>query len=88
MTALFTEHPHLEVEPTLRELSIASSTHYRWRRAEKEPCERIGHEAKLTEKIRQVHADSGGSTARRAYTPPSEDVKSDLGRFVIARSWY
>lgn len=33
MTALVTEHPHLEVEPTLRELHIAPSNYYRWRRA-------------------------------------------------------
>ncbi|WP_405895827.1 IS3 family transposase [Streptomyces sp. NBC_00104] len=41
------EHPHLGVEPVLRELHIPSSTYYRWCQAEKDPCERI-------------HQDSGG----------------------------
>ncbi|MER6564576.1 IS3 family transposase [Streptomyces sp. NPDC001027] len=60
MTALLDEHPHLGVEPVLRELHIPSSTYYRWRRAEKEPCERIRRDAELTGRIRQVHGDSGG----------------------------
>ncbi|MEU1124931.1 IS3 family transposase [Streptomyces sp. NPDC005899] len=60
MTALFTEHPHLEVEPTLRELHIASSTYYRWRRAEKEPCARVRKDVELTGRIREIHTDSGG----------------------------
>ncbi|WP_433543665.1 IS3 family transposase (plasmid) [Streptomyces sp. CA-294286] len=60
MTALFTEHPHLEVEPTLGELHIASSTYYRWRRAEKEPCERVRKDVELTGRIREIHTDSGG----------------------------
>jgi putative transposase len=60
VTALFDEHPHLEVEPALRELHIASSTFYRWRRAEKEPCERIRRDAELTEQITRIHTDSGG----------------------------
>ncbi|WP_159073694.1 IS3 family transposase [Streptomyces sp. RTd22] len=60
MTALVDAHPHLGVEPVLRELSIPSSTYYRWRQAEKEPCERRRQDAELTGKIRQVHADSGG----------------------------
>ncbi|MDN3057050.1 IS3 family transposase [Streptomyces sp. SRF1] len=60
MTALVDAHPHLGVEPVLRELSIPSSTYYRWRQAEKEPCERRRQDAGLTGKIRQVHADSGG----------------------------
>ncbi|XER99849.1 hypothetical protein HEP87_56880 [Streptomyces sp. S1D4-11] len=34
MTGLLDEHPHLKVECVLRELHIASSTYYRWRRAE------------------------------------------------------
>ncbi|MEU9464650.1 MULTISPECIES: hypothetical protein [unclassified Streptomyces] len=38
MTALVDEHPHLGVEPVLRELNIPSSTYYRWRQAEKEPA--------------------------------------------------
>ncbi|MDX3240407.1 IS3 family transposase [Streptomyces sp. ME18-1-4] len=60
MTALLDEHPNLGVEPVLRELSIASSTYYRWRRAEREPCERVRRDAELTEQIKQIHADSGG----------------------------
>jgi hypothetical protein len=38
--ALLDEHPHLGVEPVLRKLHIPSSTYYRWRQAEKDPCER------------------------------------------------
>jgi len=60
VTALVDEHPHLGVEPILRELSIPSSTYYRWRRAEKQPCQRRRRDAELTEQIRQIHADSGG----------------------------
>ncbi|MFF4796736.1 IS3 family transposase [Streptomyces sp. NPDC001276] len=60
MRALIDEHPHLGVEPVLRELRIPSSTYYRWCRAEKEPCDRKRQDAELTGKIRQVHADSGG----------------------------
>ncbi|MFD7495862.1 IS3 family transposase [Streptomyces sp. NPDC059832] len=45
MTALVDEHPHLGVEPALRELNIPSSTYCRWRQAER---------------IRQVHDESGG----------------------------
>ncbi|MFB7575692.1 IS3 family transposase [Streptomyces sp. NPDC056165] len=60
MRALIDEHPHLGVEPVLRELHIPSSTYYRWCRAEKEPCDRKRQDAELTGKIRQVHADSGG----------------------------
>ncbi|AVH60796.1 IS3 family transposase [Streptomyces dengpaensis] len=61
MAVLLDEHPHLGVEPVLRELHIASSTYYRWRRAEKEPCERRRQDAELTEKIQRIHADSGGT---------------------------
>ncbi|BBJ47355.1 putative transposase for insertion sequence element IS986/IS6110 [Streptomyces antimycoticus] len=60
MRALIDEHPHLGVEPVLRELNIPSSTYYRWRRAEKEPCARRRQDAELTGRIRQVHQDSGG----------------------------
>lgn len=60
MTGLLNEHPHLGVEPVLRELHIASSTYYRWRRAEREPCERIRRDAELTEQIKEIHAESGG----------------------------
>ncbi|MFF4583680.1 IS3 family transposase [Streptomyces sp. NPDC001373] len=54
------ERGDLGVEPVLRELCIPSSTYYRWRRAEREPCERQRRDAELTGQIRQVHADSGG----------------------------
>lgn len=60
VTALVDEHPHLGVEPVLRELDIPSSTYYRWRQAEKEPCERRRRDAELTGRIRQVHDESGG----------------------------
>ncbi|WP_326589255.1 IS3 family transposase [Streptomyces brevispora] len=60
MTALLDEHPHLGVECVLRELSIASSTYYRWRRAEKEPCERRRRDVELTEQIKAIHTGSGG----------------------------
>ncbi|MFF9203506.1 hypothetical protein ACF1AE_17070 [Streptomyces sp. NPDC014986] len=45
MTVLLDEHPHLGVEPVLRELSIPSSTCYRWRQAETDPCERRRRDA-------------------------------------------
>lgn len=60
VTALVDEHPHLGVEPVLREPSIPSSTYYRWRQAETEPCERRRRDAELTSRIRQVHEESGG----------------------------
>ncbi|MFD4910591.1 IS3 family transposase [Kitasatospora purpeofusca] len=60
MTALLDEHPHLGVECVLRELHIASSTYYRWRRAEREPCEHQRRDAALTEEIARIHTDSGG----------------------------
>ncbi|MFD9623935.1 IS3 family transposase [Streptomyces virginiae] len=60
MTGPLDEHPRLGVEPVLRELNVPSSTYYRWRRAEKEPCERRRRDAELTGQIRQVHVDSGG----------------------------
>ncbi|MGW7825292.1 IS3 family transposase [Streptomyces puniciscabiei] len=60
MTALVDEHPHLRVEPVLRELNIPSSTSYRWRQAETEPCERLRRDAELTGRIRQVHDESDG----------------------------
>ncbi|MFD8212391.1 IS3 family transposase [Streptomyces sp. NPDC059697] len=61
MTALVDEHPRLGVEYVLRELHIASSTYYRWLRAEKEPCERRCRDVELTERIKEIHADSGGN---------------------------
>ncbi|MFC8014911.1 IS3 family transposase [Streptomyces cinereoruber] len=60
MTALVEEHPRLGVECVLRELHIPSSTYYRWRRAEAEPCERRRRDAELIELIRRIHAGSGG----------------------------
>ncbi|MFJ7593418.1 IS3 family transposase [Streptomyces sp. NPDC097617] len=60
MTGLLDEHPHLGVEPVLRELSIASSTYYRWRMAEREPCERRRRDAALTGRIEEIHTESGG----------------------------
>ncbi|WP_369386235.1 IS3 family transposase [Streptomyces sp. CG1] len=60
MTALLDEHPRLGVEPVLRELHIASSTYYRWRRSEQQPCERVRRDAELTEQIKEIHTDSGG----------------------------
>ncbi|MGW2083484.1 IS3 family transposase [Streptomyces sp. NPDC001939] len=60
MTALVDEHPRLGVECVLRELHIPSSTYYRWRRAEKEPCERRCRDVELTGQIREIHAASGG----------------------------
>ena len=60
MTALLDEHPHLGVEPVLRELRIPSSTYYRWRQAEREPCARSRQDIELTGQIRRIHQDSGG----------------------------
>ncbi|MCX5078595.1 IS3 family transposase [Streptomyces sp. NBC_00513] len=60
MTALLDEHPHLGVEPVLRELNIPSTTYYRWRQAEKEPCERRRRDVELTDRIREVHDESDG----------------------------
>ncbi|WP_432021360.1 IS3 family transposase [Streptomyces sp. 1222.5] len=60
MTALVEEHPHLGVEPVLRELHIPSSTYYRWCQGQKQPCERRRRDIELTAQIRQAHADSGG----------------------------
>ncbi|MFG3213812.1 IS3 family transposase [Streptomyces tendae] len=41
-------------------MHIPSSTYYRWRQAETEPCERRRRDAELTGRIRQVHDESGG----------------------------
>jgi putative transposase len=60
VTALVDEHPHLGVEPVLRELHIASSTYYRWRQAEQRPCERQRRDAELTGRIREIHQESAG----------------------------
>ncbi|MFE1050628.1 hypothetical protein ACFW5S_33590 [Streptomyces olivaceus] len=64
MTALLDEHEHLEVEPTLRELHIPSSIYYRWRRAAKEPYERIGRDTESTGQIQRIHTESGGASTR------------------------
>ncbi|MEU1274012.1 IS3 family transposase [Streptomyces sp. NPDC005799] len=61
MTALVDEYPRLGVECVLRELHIPSSTYYRWRRTEKEPCERRRRDVELTERIKEIHAESGGN---------------------------
>ncbi|WP_405625315.1 IS3 family transposase [Streptomyces sp. NBC_01396] len=58
--ALLDEHPHLGVEPVLRELHIPSSTYYRWRQAGKDPCEGIRQDTELTGQIRRIHQASGG----------------------------
>ncbi|WP_406465183.1 IS3 family transposase [Streptomyces sp. NBC_01622] len=55
------EHPRRGAECVLRELHIASPTHYRWRRAKKEPCERRRHDVEPTERIKEIHAESGGN---------------------------
>ncbi|MFG3410050.1 IS3 family transposase [Streptomyces sp. NPDC048142] len=63
-TALVDEHPHLGVEPVLRELNIPSSTYCRWRQAGTEPCERRRRDAELTsriQQIQQIHAGSGAT---------------------------
>nr|WP_239085188.1 IS3 family transposase [Streptomyces halstedii] len=60
VTALVDEHPHLRVEPVLRELNVPFSAYYRWRQVETEPCEPRRRDAELTCRIRQVHDESGG----------------------------
>jgi transposase InsO family protein len=60
VTALVDEHPRLGVECVLRELHIPSATYYRWRRTEKEPCERKRRDVELTERIKEIHTDSAG----------------------------
>ncbi|WP_331727638.1 IS3 family transposase [Streptomyces sp. NBC_00161] len=51
---------HLTILLLSERLQIPSSTYYRWRRAESEPCERRRQDAELTEWIRKVHDESGG----------------------------
>ncbi|MFF9607532.1 IS3 family transposase [Streptomyces sp. NPDC014684] len=58
--AFLDEHPHLRVEPVLRELNIPSSTYYRWCQAEKAPCRRCREDTELASQIRQIHQESGG----------------------------
>ncbi|WP_123465121.1 MULTISPECIES: IS3 family transposase [unclassified Streptomyces] len=60
VAALLDEHPYLGVECVLRELSIAPSAYYRWRHAEKEPCERRRRDVELTEQIKEIHTGSDG----------------------------
>ncbi|WP_328493954.1 transposase [Streptomyces sp. NBC_00414] len=80
VTALLDEHPHLGVECVLRELSIASSTYYRRRRAEREPCERRRRDVELTEQTKEIHVDSGGIyDSPRACTPSSDARASTSG---------
>ncbi|MFC8666489.1 IS3 family transposase [Streptomyces sp. NPDC057199] len=61
MTALVDEPPRRGVEHVLPELHIASSTYYRWRRAEKEPCERRRRDIERSERIKESHSESGGN---------------------------
>ncbi|WP_420712066.1 IS3 family transposase [Streptomyces sp. NRRL F-5650] len=61
MTALVDEHPHLGVEPVLRELNIPTATYCRWRQAENEPCQRRCQDAELTDRFRHIHEESGGT---------------------------
>ncbi|MFJ7209974.1 IS3 family transposase [Streptomyces sp. NPDC098789] len=58
--ALVDEHPRLGVECVLRELHVPSTTYYRWRRAETEPCEHQRRDVELAERIKEIHTDSGG----------------------------
>ncbi|MEU7428351.1 transposase [Streptomyces sp. NPDC040750] len=67
VTALLDEHPHLGVEPVLRELHIPSFTYYRWHQTEKEPCERIRQDTELTG---QIPADPPG--LRRQLWPAAD----------------
>lgn len=50
----------LGVEPVLRELGISPSTFGDWRRRAQVPSARQVRDGQLLERIRQVHADSGG----------------------------
>ncbi|WP_330434422.1 hypothetical protein OIC43_08930 [Streptomyces sp. NBC_00825] len=91
MTALVDEHPHLGVEPVLRELNIPSSTYYRWRQAEKEPCERRRRDAELTGRIQQVHEhdaagaqDAGGLGGLRGF---SNKTMSYMVSWQLCWSW-
>ncbi|MFA3843042.1 transposase [Streptomyces aureus] len=45
----------------LRELHIHSSTNYLWRQAVTGPRERRRRDTELTEQIRRIHTDSGGT---------------------------
>ncbi|MDX3775835.1 IS3 family transposase [Streptomyces europaeiscabiei] len=36
------------------------SAYYRWRQAEREPCERRRRDVEPTERIKEMHAESGG----------------------------
>ncbi|MEU9472342.1 IS3 family transposase [Streptomyces avermitilis] len=49
----------LTIVALAQEAGVPSSTYYRWRHAQKEPCERHRRDAELTG-IRQVHEDSDG----------------------------
>lgn len=67
------------VEPVLRELHIASSTYYRWRHAEQEPCERVRHDADSPSRSRRSTPTPAASTAHRACTPSSNARASTSG---------
>ncbi|MFJ6662198.1 IS3 family transposase [Streptomyces sp. NPDC091377] len=41
-------------------MHVVSSSCYRWRQREKEPCEHQRRDAELTEQIKNIHADFGG----------------------------
>ncbi|MGW7201319.1 hypothetical protein [Streptomyces chryseus] len=69
MTTLLDEHPRLGGEPVLRELSIPSSTYYRWRQAETEPCKRHRQDAELTSRSVRSTTSPAESTAHLACTP-------------------
>ncbi|MFI1414347.1 IS3 family transposase [Streptomyces sp. NPDC020707] len=82
VTALVDESPHLGVECVPRELSIASFTYYRWRRAGHEPCECRRRDAELAERTEEIHADSGGiyGSSRVHAVLRREDVHVDHKR--------
>ncbi|MGW1901672.1 IS3 family transposase [Streptomyces hirsutus] len=73
------------VKPVLRKLHISSSAYYRWCRAEKEPCHRKLQDAELTEKVRQVHADSGGIYGSPRVHPVLKREGVAIGRKRVER---
>ncbi|MEE1809067.1 hypothetical protein [Streptomyces sp. BE133] len=80
MTALVDEYPHLGVECVLRELHIASSTFYRWRRREKEPCERWAEEHMLVWATHQLEQSTIRPASIRGTERPAvnENLKAML----------
>jgi hypothetical protein len=84
VTALLTEHPRLGVECVLRKLRIPSATYYRWRRAVAEPCERRRRDVELTDRIKEIHADSGGIYEEQHQTVPhAENAVVFTGQLVL-----